>query len=59
MLLTLTFAKQALSGFVADSYLKLTLNVEVVPEGGLSEQKIEDTKLALRELGLQDDVNVS
>jgi len=36
--------------------LKITINGEVSPEGGVSTQKIEETKVALRELGLQDDV---
>jgi hypothetical protein len=30
--------------------------VEVSPEGGVSKQKIEETKSALRELGLNDDL---
>jgi hypothetical protein len=36
--------------------LKLKLTVEVAPEGGISKQKIEETKAALRELGLSDDI---
>ena len=36
----------------------LRLNVEVHPEGGLSQQKIDETKAAIRELGLDDRVNV-
>ncbi len=35
--------------------LKLKLTIEVSPEGGLSKQRIEETKAALRELGLGDD----
>jgi hypothetical protein len=36
--------------------LRLTISVEVSPEGGLSTQKIEETKVALQELGLKSDV---
>jgi hypothetical protein len=43
---------------LGDSDLRLTLNVEVAPEGGVSEQKVEETKLALRELGLEDNIEI-
>jgi hypothetical protein len=38
--------------------LKITLTVEVLQDSGASEQKIEETKVALRELGLNDNVSV-
>jgi hypothetical protein len=38
--------------------LKLTVKVEVAPEGGVSKQKLDETKSALRELGLNDDVKI-
>jgi hypothetical protein len=38
--------------------LKLTLKVEVTPDGGVSKQKLEEMKSALRELGLNDDVSM-
>jgi hypothetical protein len=48
--------------FAASQELKLTLKVEVTVEatggGKLSTQKIEETKIALRELGLNDDVRI-
>jgi len=34
------------------------VKVEAAPEGGVSKQKLDETKSALRELGLSDDVNV-
>ena len=37
--------------------MKLTLKVDVSPEGGVSKQKLDETKSALRELGLNDDVD--
>ena len=33
------------------------VKVEVVPPGKVSEQKVEETKVALREFGLTDQVN--
>jgi hypothetical protein len=46
-----------LSRFAAAKGLRLKLTVEVVPEDGLSKQKSEETKAALRELGMSEDVN--
>jgi hypothetical protein len=34
--------------------LRLTVAVEVAPEGGVSKQSVEETRTALRELGLKD-----
>ena len=50
------FYQRVLSKFAVGKGLKLTLKIEVAPEGGVSPQKVEETKLALRELGLPDDV---
>ncbi|HEU0038007.1 MAG TPA: AAA family ATPase, partial [Verrucomicrobiae bacterium] len=52
----MNFYTKILSKFASSRGLKLTLKVEVSPEGGLSRQKAEETKTALRELGLNDDV---
>ncbi len=52
----MNFYTKVLSKFVSGQGLKLTLKVEVKPEGGLSNQKVEETKSALRELGLNDNV---
>jgi hypothetical protein len=46
-----------LSKLAAVKGLKLKLTAEVAPEGSLSQQKIEETKAALRELGMSEDVN--
>jgi hypothetical protein len=53
-----TFYQRVLSKFAVGQGLKLTINVEVAPEGGLSPQKVDETKLSLRELGLSDDVKM-
>ena len=52
----MNFYTKVLSKFAGGKGLKITINVEVSPEGGVSKQKIEETKIALRELGLNDDL---
>lgn len=52
----MNFYTTVLSKFASGKGLKLTVTVEVSPEGSVSSQKIEETKVALRELGLNDDV---
>jgi hypothetical protein len=52
----MNFYTKVLSKFASARGLKLTVKVEVAPEGGVSKQKKEETKSALRELGLNDDV---
>ncbi len=52
----MNFYTRVLSRFVTGSGLKLTVRVEVAPEGGVSKQKVDEAKSALRELGLSDDV---
>jgi hypothetical protein len=53
------FYTKVLSKYASGKGLKLTVSVEVEPEGGASAQKIDETRLALRELGLNDDVKPS
>ena len=52
----MNFYTKVLSKFASARGLKLTVKVEVSPEGGVSKQKLDETKSALRELGLNDDV---
>ena len=52
----MNFYTKVLSKFATTKGLKLKLSVEVAPEGGISKQKLEETKAALRELGLNDDL---
>ena len=54
----MNFYTKVLSKFASLHGLKLTVKVEASPEGGVSKQKLDETKSALRELGLSDDVNV-
>ena len=53
------FYTAVLSKFAANKGLKLKLTVQVQPDDGLSKQKLEETKAALRELGLSDDITSS
>jgi hypothetical protein len=55
----MNFYTKVLSKFAAGQGLKLTLNVEVSPEAGVPVQKMEETRVALRELGLDDDVETT
>jgi len=55
----MNFYTKVLSKFATGKGLKLRVSIEVRPDEGLSSHKVEDTKLALRELGLPDDVEVS
>ena len=50
----MNFYTKVLSKFAATAGLKLTLRVEVAPAEGVSQQKVDETKVALRELGLKD-----
>jgi hypothetical protein len=51
------FYTAVLAKFASNKGLKLKVSVEVQPDGGVSKQKLEETKSALRELSLSDDVS--
>jgi len=55
----MNFYTKVLSRFARETGLRLTVSVEVSPDGGVSQQSMEETKVALRELGLKDDVTTS
>jgi len=48
----MNFYTKVLSKFASGKGLKLSLSFEVAPDDGISSQKVEETKVALRELGL-------
>jgi hypothetical protein len=52
----MNFYTKVLSKFATQTGLKLALKVEIAPEGGVSNQKVDEIKVALRELGLSDEV---
>ncbi|MDR3458058.1 MAG: DUF499 domain-containing protein [Verrucomicrobiae bacterium] len=54
----MNFYTKVLSKFASARGLELTVKVEVAPEGGVSRQKLDETKSALRELGLNDDATL-
>ena len=55
----MNFYTKVLSKFATDKKaLKLKISIEIAPEKGLTDQQIEDTRMALRELDLNDDVTV-
>jgi hypothetical protein len=54
----MNFYTRVLAKFSAATGMKLTVRVEIVPEGGVSRQKIEETKRALTELGLQQELDL-
>lgn len=52
----MNFYTKVLARFTSGIGLKIDVSFEVTPDGGLSPQKIDETKATLRELGLDDDV---
>jgi hypothetical protein len=50
----MNFYSRVLAKFATGSGLKLSVKIEVAPDGGVSQQKMEETRVALRELGLND-----
>lgn len=54
----MNFYTKVLSKFAREMNLKISIQFEVTQEDGVSPQKIEEAKIALRELGLEDDVEV-
>jgi hypothetical protein len=52
----MNFYTKVLSRFATTKSLRLTVTVDVAPEGGVSKQATEETRTALRELGLRDDL---
>jgi hypothetical protein len=55
----MNFYTKVLSKFAAGKGLKLTVTVEASPDGGVTKQQAEETKTALRELNLNDDVTTT
>ena len=52
----MNFYTKVLSRFATGGGLKLTVTVDVAPPEGTTSAKIEETKVALRELGLSEDI---
>lgn len=54
----MNFYTKVLSKHVTSGALKITLNVEINQTEGISKQKIDEMKTALRELGMEDDIKL-
>jgi hypothetical protein len=54
----MNFYTKVLARFATGTGLRLSVRLEVDQQEGISTQKIEETKVALRELGLKDDLNL-
>lgn len=54
----MNFYTKFLAKFAVGGGLKITVKIDVKPEGGLSDQKIEETRSALRELGISEDLKL-
>ena len=54
----MTFCTKVLAKFATEDDLKLTVGFDVSPDGGVFPQKVDETKAAPWELGLDDDVEV-
>ncbi len=52
----MNFYTKVVSKFAAGQGVKLKVTFEATPEGGVSKQKLEETRAAIRELGLDGDV---
>ena len=51
----MNFYTKVLTRFVKSGALKINVSFEASPEGGISDQQVEETKASLRELGLKDE----
>ncbi len=52
----MNFYSKVLTRFITDGGVKLTLQMEISPEKGISRQKIDEARIALRELGLNENL---
>jgi hypothetical protein len=55
----MNFYTRVLTKFATGGGLKLTVKVDISPEGGISAHKVEETRAALRELGLNDQIDTA
>jgi hypothetical protein len=53
----MNFYTKVLTKFVKSGSLELNVSIKATPKGGVADQQIEETKAALRELGLNDKVH--
>jgi hypothetical protein len=53
----MNFYTKVLSKFATQAGLRIGLRVEIAPANGISSQRLDEIKVALRELALPDDVS--
>lgn len=53
----MNFYTKVVSKFAAGQGVKLNVTFQAAPQGGISKQKIEEARAALRELGLDGEIN--
>src|SRR5207248_9327044 len=53
----MNFYTKVLSKFATQAGLRIGLHVEIAPQDGVSKQKLDELKIALRELALSDDIS--
>ncbi|MBZ5490311.1 MAG: DUF499 domain-containing protein [Acidobacteriia bacterium] len=53
----MNFYTKVLSKFATQAGLRIGLRVEIAPQDGVSKQKLDELKIALRELALSDDIS--
>ncbi|MEA2084250.1 MAG: AAA family ATPase, partial [Thermodesulfobacteriota bacterium] len=54
----MNFYTKVLTKFVKAGSLKLNISIEATPKDGVADHQVKETKIALRELGLEEDVQV-
>ena len=54
----MNFYTKVLAKYASGNGLKISVKIQVSPEGGVSKQKLEETEVALRELGLEGDLKI-
>lgn len=52
----MNFYTRVLSKFATDGGLRITVEVQISPEGGVPAPKVQEARMALRELGFSDDL---
>ena len=52
----MNFYTKVLSRFATGEGMKLTVTVDVTPTGGVAKSKVDETRVALRELGLPETI---
>ena len=55
----MNFYTKVLARFATSGGLRLTLEVQARPDGGVPSHQVEETRVALRELGMDENLTIS